>query len=327
MFQYLKRIFCFLFCMLLCTRVFAAPEDGIRDTIQKFLIDEGLDASNFSMSYYNIVTGESYAFHDEAFYPVDKLRFLPTHMYFYEEETKGAFEPETPEEPPFTIGEMSLEDCRYHSIILGEEGISEKMQAQIGTELQYLELVNSRYGQLEPDTLTEEYWEGKELSIRFLMNCIRTVSSRPELFTGLMANYSMVQKADAFANGSISYPIVQIRDEADGYITAVAEVSTPQNFLIAATVKGTGRGDAILGKLNTVICNYILAELGEEPIDEAPTTTTPQQGNSSYYIGEDRLIKDNTLMRWLIISFSVAAVVAVIAMVIWLIWRNNHRHY
>lgn len=323
---YLKRIICFLFCILLCTQVFAAPEDGIKDTIDKFLIDEGLDASNFAMSYYNPVSGESYSFNADSFFPVDKLRFLPTHMYFYEEEIKGTFEPETPEEPPYTIGEMSLEDCRYHSIIKGETEISEKMQAQIGTAMQYLELVNQRYGQLNPNTLPTEYWNGKTLSITFLMNCIRTVSSRPELFTGLMSNYAMVQESDAFADGSVSYPIVQIRDEAEDYVTAVAEVSAPQNFLIVASVKGTGRADKLLGKLNTVICNYILEEIGEDPIADTPRETS-KHNNSNYYIGEDRLAKDNTLSKWLILSFSIAAVIAVIAIIILVIWRNRHRHY
>jgi len=320
------KFFCFLFCILLCVRVFAAPEDGVKKVIDQFLIDEGLDASNFAMSYYNPTTGESYSFNGDAFVPVDRLRFLPTHMYFYEEEIKGTFEPETPEEPPFTIGGMSLEDCRYHSIIQGESEISEKMQAQIGNAMQYLELVNNRYGQLDPTTLPKEYWEGRSLSITFLMNCIRTVSSRPELYTGLMANYSMVQKADAFAEGTAAYPIVQIRDESQDYITAVAEISAPQNFLIVASVSKAGRGDEILGKLNKTLCNYILAELGEEPVADIPRESTTQ-GNSNYYIGEERLTKDDTLNRWLILAFAIAAVLAVIAIILRVIWRNRHRHY
>ncbi len=324
--KYLKRIICFLFSIVLCTQVFAAPGDGVKKIIDKFLIDEGLDASNFAMSYYNPVTGESYSFNGDTFVPVDRLRFLPTHMYFYEEETKGTFEPETPEDPPYTIGDMSLEDCRYRSIIQGETEISEKMQAQIGNAMQYLELVNQRYGQLNPNTLPTEYWNGKTLSITFLMNCIRTVSSRPEHFKGLMSNYAMVQKADAFANGTVSYPIVQIRDEAGDHITAVAEVSAPQNFLIVASVNKAGRGDEILGKLNKVLCNYILSEMGEEPVQDTPRESVGHN-NSNYYIGEDRMVKDDTLSRWLILAFVIAAVLAVIAVIIQWIWRERHRHY
>lgn len=320
------KFFCFLFCILLCVQVFAAPEDGVKKVIDQFLIDEGLDASNFAMSYYNPTTGESYSFNSDAFVPVDRLRFLPTHMYFYEEEIKGTFEPETPEEPPFTIGGMSLEDCRYHSIIRGESEISEKMQAQIGNAMQYLELVNNRYGQLDPTTLPKEYWEGRSLSITFLMNCIRAVSSRPELYTGLMSNYSMVQQADAFAQGTSAYPIVQIRDESQDSITAVAEISAPQSFLLVASVSKPGRGDEILGKLNKALCNYILEGLGETPIEDSTQQPT-SHSNSNYYIGEDRLAKDPTLDRWLIVTFVIAGVLAIVAIIIQAIWRNRHRHY
>ncbi len=323
----LYRITCCLFCLLLTMQFFsAAPAESLETEISKFMIHQGLDASNFSMSYYNPVSGESYAFNQDIFLPIGKLRFLPTHMYFYEEETRGTFEPETPEEPEFTIGELTLDDCRYHSIILSEDGISEKMQAQIGTTSQYLELVNQRYGMLDPQALPTEYWNGKVLSMRFLMNCIQKISSQPELFTGLMSNYSMVQKADAFANGSVSYPIVQIRAEDDGYVTAIAEVSAAQNFLLAASVKTVSGGDAVLGKLNQIICDYLL-ETTEQNGDSVVIQSTAVQNTPNYYIGEERLEKDGTLDRWLIVSFGIAGVISLIGIVVWLIWRSQHRQY
>lgn len=323
--KHIKKLISFLFCLLLLGQVFAAPQPSIEKTIQDFLSQEGLDDSNFAMSYYNPVTGDSYAFHAEAFLPVGKLRFLPTQMYFYEEETKGTFEPEAPDDPEFTIDGMTLEECRYHSILLSEDSVSEKMQAAIGTDMQYLELINQRYGMLNPDTLPTEYWTGKVLSIEFLMNCVRTLSTRPELFKGLMSNYAMVQKADAFVDDAVSYPIVQIRGEADGYVTAIAEVSAPQNFLLVASVKVSSGGDEILGKLNKTICNYIQGSVGETVAEETQVTT--QRDNSKYYIGEERLAKDNTLSRWLFLSFGIAAGIALIGAVIWLIWRSNHRQY
>lgn len=327
---FLSRILCFLFCLLLCIQPFsAAPEEGpvgsLEEEIKTFLITQGLDASNFSMSYYNPVSGESYSYNADVYLPVGRLRFLPTHMYFYEEETKGTFQPQGEEDPEYTIGGMTLEECRYHSIFLGEESVSEKMQAQIGNTGQYLELINQRYGLQQPETLPKAYWEGKSLSMTFLMNCIQTVSSRPELFTGMMSNYSMVQKSDAFACGSVSYPIVQIRGEEEGYVTAIAEVSAPQNFLLAASVKTSSGGDQILGKLNETICSYVLASMGEE-YEDSPETTIPNDA-PKYYVGEERMAVDGTLNRWLLLSFAIAGGLALIGIVVWLVWRSRHRHY
>lgn len=320
------RIVTIVFCLLLSMQSFiAAPASDIEDEITEFISEQGLNASNFSMSYLNLVNGESYSFNPKAYRPVGKLRFLPTHMYFYEEETKGTFEPTIKGAPEFTISGMTLEECRYHSIILSEDSVSEKMQAQIGNTSQYLELINQRYGMQDPDSLPKEYWNGKVLSAEFLMNCIQIVSARPELYKGLMSNYRLVQKADAFANGTVAYPIVQIRSESDGYITAIAEVSAAQNFLLVASIKTSAGGDEVLGDLNKLICNYILTSMGETVEEETQSPT--QNGSPNYYIGQERLEKDSTLTRWLVITFSIAGVVSLIGIVVWLVWRSWNRQY
>lgn len=320
------RIVTFLFCLLLCVQFFAAaPGEDVEDKITEFMNERGLNASNFSVSYFNLVSGESYAFNADVYRPVGKLRFLPTHMYYYEEETKGTFEPVLEDEPVFTIDGMSLEECRYYSIILSEDTVSEKMQAQIGSSTQYLELINNCYGMQELDSLPGEYWEKQSLSVEFLMNCIQIIATRPERFNGMMSNYRMVQKADAFANGSIAYPIVQIRGEEDGYITAIAEISAPQNFLVVASVKATADGDEVLGDLCKTLCNYVLESMGETV--EEQTTAPTHSGSPNYYIGQDRMEKDNTLSRWLFITFAIAGALAAVAVVIHLIWKSKHRQY
>lgn len=320
------RIVIVLFCLILCMQYFtAAPSSELSDEITEFIAEKGLSTSNFSMSYLNLVNGDTYEYNADAYRPVGKLRFLPTHMYFYEEESNGTFEPKLKTDPEFTISGMNLEDCRYHSIILSEETISEKMQAYIGNSTQYLELINQRYGSQDPATLPDEYWNGKVLSAKFLMNCLRIVSTRSTLYSGLMSNYAMVQKADAFSDGSVTYPIVQIRSQADGYITAVAEISAPQPFLLVASIKDTAGGDEVLGELGKLICDHILVSMGQTVEKETEASSTKTSPN--YYIGEERMTKDNTLTRWLLITFGVAGIFAIAGLVFWLIWRAQHRQY
>ncbi len=320
-----KRVVCVLFCFLLCGQVFAAPQSGLSVEIEAFMEEQGLNQSNFSMSYYNIQSGDSYTYCADRFVPVGRLRNLPLHMYFYEEESKGSFEPELPDQEEFMIDNMTLSDCRYHSIILGEDGVTQKMQAYIGTSMQYMELINERYGAVAAETLPAEYWNGQVLSVEFLMNCIRKISLQPELFGDLMANYSMIQKVEAFADGTVKYPVLQIRGTDGDYVTAIAEVSAPQNFLLVASVKDSERGDELLGMLNQVVCSYVDKLEGVQETEATEPTT--QRNNSSYYIGEERMAKDGTVGRWLLITFGVAGVFALIGMIAWLIWRSRHRHY
>lgn len=324
-----KRILCVLFCLLLCLQVSAAPSKGIEKEITAFMAEHSLDESNFSMSYYNLKSGEAYSFNEKHFVPVGKLWTLPLHMYFYEEELLGNLEPEIsdPEiEEEFRIAGLTLEECRYQSIILGEESISEKMMGHIGTLMQYQQLINDRYGKLATDTLPVEYWNGQVYSAEFLMNCIRTISSQPERFGELMANFRMAQKADAFADGAVPYMVVQIRGEQEGQITAIAEVSAYEPYLLVASVTEEAGGDEILSALNKTISGYVERSVGLEETT-APTETAPRPDTPNYYIGEERLQNDGTLSRWLFIAFGIAGGLALVAGIFFLIWRSKNRQY
>lgn len=319
----MKRIICMMLCLLLlCGQVFAAKTNTVEDVIRTFIAENGLNESNFSVSYYNTKTGEGYAYNDDAFFAAGALWTLPLHMYYYEQETKGAFEPtmENPEE--FTINGMTLADCRYRSIILTDEATSEAMRTALGGVEQYQELINSLYGKLDRESLPAEYWQGTAYSAKFMMNCLRTISARPEQFGDMMANYRIAQKADAFAGFQKSYTVVQVRGEADGFVCAAAEITAPQPYLLVAFVSEKAGGDALLSKLNETVCAYVEEQFGIAPT-EAPTEPTTGRNASDYYIGQDRIEKDNsTLTDWFVTAFAVAGAVAVVLIAILLIWRR-----
>ncbi len=321
----LKRFFCVLFCMILCLPAGAAPAETIEEVLLEFMDIYDLDESNFSVSYYNEKNEESYSFNDKAFVPMGKLWTLPLHMYFYEEEINGNFAPEKidPENlQELTIADKTLEECRYHSMILGDENVSLSMMSHIGTIMQYLQVVNERYGRIDMEELPVEFWDGKVYSVEFMMNCIRLVSAQPERFGDLMANFRMAQKADAFADGSVPYLVVQIRGSENGYVTAAAEVSAHQPYLLVASVADSVGGDIVLSALNETISDYVKRGAGEaeEKVDETlPTTQTP-----NYYVGQERVTDNGDLTRWLLVAFAVAATVALVGGVILMILRSKH---
>ncbi len=321
----MKRIICLLLCLLLCGQVFAVGKYGIDAKMQVFLSDHGLNESNFSVSYYNLDTGESYAYNEDAFFPSGKLWTLPLHMYYYEEEANDAFLPPLGSNEEFQISGMSLEDCRYHSIILADERISETMREEVGSLPLYLELVNTRYGLIAPEQLPEAYWEGNVLSARFLMNCLQTVQAHPELYSKMMANFRFAQKVDAFAGNSLPYELVQIRGEAEDFVCAAAEVSAQQPYLLVAFVSEKAGGDEVLAELCDLLCTHLKELSGEEPTTQPSTQRT--SGNASYYVGEKDNSQQEQLERWFLIAFSAAAVVAIIVGAVVLIKKKCKRRH
>ncbi len=319
----MKRLVCILVVLLmLCPQVFAKGP-SLTSQIQTFMQEKGLDDTNFSVCVYNNVTQESISINENLFAPVGKLWTLPLHMYFYEQMEMGAFEPTKENPEPVTIQGMTVEDALYRSLILSEDGVSEKLRAHIGSPMQYHDLINSLYGKQNKDILPPEYWNGGVLSTGFLMNCLRTVSVRPEQFGNMMTNYFSIQKADGFiGSGSPPYT-VQVRGESGDYIAAAAEVSAAQPFLIAAIIKNVTDGDEILAELNGLICAYVAEAAGEQP--QGNTEPSTQRNSSNYYIGEERMSGNDTLSQWLIIAFGIAAGVAVVLAVVFLIIRARQR--
>lgn len=330
----MKRIICLLLCLLLCGQVFAVGKYGIDAKMEVFLSEHGLNESNFSVSYYNLDTGESYTYNEDTFLPSGKLWTLPLHMYYYEEEANDAFLPPLGSGEEYQIDGKTLEDCRYHSIILADERISETMREEIGSLPLYLETVNTRYGLIAPESLPEAYWEGNVLSACYLMNCLQTVQAHPSTYTRMMENFRFAQKADAFRGNSSPYVRVQIRGEADGFVSAVAEVYARQPFLLVAFVSEKAGGDTVLAELNDLLCAHVEAQENSEATTQRSSGANTSDSSAEqtepsvkYYVGEDDNSQQELLVRWFLIAFGTAAGIAVIVGVIVLIKKKTkHRH-
>ena len=80
--------------------------------------------SNFALSYYNPTSGESYHFNETSFFPAGELWRLPLHMYYYEQESLGTYDP-PPEDPTFvyTVAGLTLDEC--HAMGLNESMVHE----------------------------------------------------------------------------------------------------------------------------------------------------------------------------------------------------------
>ena len=156
----MKRLLCLLICLcLLSSGVYAVDCDELTVRMDDFIYENDLNEDNFAICYYNPATREKYAYNETAFLPAGNTWLLPLHMYYYEQETDGAFAP--PKEDPlfvYTIGDMTLEECRYHSLLLGENEASLQMRDNLGSREQYLLLINELYGHCDPDLLPDSYY-------------------------------------------------------------------------------------------------------------------------------------------------------------------------
>ena len=305
----MKYLLCCLLCLLLLSAPVFAQEDATLDEQMRTLMDEyGLDADNFALRYHNLTTGEAYAFNQDTFFAAGWVWTLPLHMYYYIQEALGTFETEE-FEPEFTIGGLTLEQCRFRSIQNADETVAQNMREALGDFRQYQLLINETFGGYDMASLPDIFYTDTYYSAEFLMNCLKAISIHPERYGNLMQSYRLVQKAEGIASYEEA-PLVHIRGEAGGMLCDVGEVSAAQPFLVVCFVREETGGDMVLAAVNRLLSTY--SQETQLPETTAPTAAT--RNDSDFQVGTERPNDNTIVIRWIVFSLGIAAGAALIVM-------------
>ena len=326
----LRRCLCVIMCLVLLCGLVSGAENAndvepLRDRMQEFIAENGLNSGNFALSYYNPTSGESYHFNETSFFPAGELWRLPLHMYYYEQESLGAYDP-PPEDPTFvyTVAGLTLDECHYYSIILASEEVAEKMRENIGTYDQYKLTVNEAFGHVPEEELPEEFCTDNVYSTLFWINTLRAVSDQPELYQEMTRNFNMVQTVDGFASYGKDYPMVHIRGEEGGFVCDAGEISAPETYLLACCVSEEAGGDMILGRVNALICEYVEEGVGIEQDVDSEAFVRGDAAMEVVSAGNDK----GEAFLWIGAALGGAAILgAIIGFVFWLVRRKQDDYY
>ncbi len=325
----MKRIICLIFCvLLLISQVSATNEASLTEQIDAFIGQNDLHEGNFALCFFNTVTGETYNFNANTFFPVGEVWTLPLHMYYTLQERNGAFEPKdnSPEasdpEYEYTINGMNLDTCRYESIIEGNESVSVAMRDAVK---HYHDVINEELGHLPETEIHDAYHEENHYNAKFLMNCMLEIVRESEIYGELMRLYDMVPQPKGYfasADSAASrFRTVQIRGEENGYVCAVAELSTATPYLIVAIASKQAGGDKLLASLNNMIATHV--ESKTTPPEETEPTET--QKDSSVFHVNSNVSDKSSVINTIIIAIGCAAVFfLLIFLAIKLIHRLRH---
>lgn len=326
----MKRFLCLLLCLtllaaVLSIQVAANEPDLLKSRGDQFVKDRGLTEKDFAVYFYDTDTRAEYTYNEGAFFPVGNNWILPLHMYYYEHETLGDYNP-PPDDPEaiYTIEGMTLEQCRYNSIIMGKTEVARQMRDNLGSEMQYLTLINDEYGHIDPEELPDSYFLENSYSAAFLMNCLKRVSGHPELYRDMMQNFQLVQTDDGLAGYNRQYGIVHIRSEEKGFVCDIAEVAGPDTYLLVCFASDDVGGDNLLREVNELFFKYV-EELNGEQQNFAPSEE--DKAHPDYYYHNDSKATDVRAPLIMAGQFMLVAAViaAIIALVIHLIRKREDR--
>ena len=142
-------------------------EDTLEARVAQFMEENYLNEQNFSMSYYNTVTGESYAFEDTHMMVAASTYKLPLNLYYYQQELEGEIAPDA-----LIAGVYRLSDCHYQSLVWSNNEISEAMLYQIGSFQEYKQTMRT-FTDMTDDEIDPRYYSGNLYCTRMMMDALK----------------------------------------------------------------------------------------------------------------------------------------------------------
>ena len=133
----------------------------------QFMEENYLNEQNFSMSYYNTVTGESYAFEDTHMMVAASTYKLPLNLYYYQQELAGEIASDA-----LIAGVYRLSDCHYQSLVWSNNEISEAMLYQIGSFQEYKQTMRT-FTDMTDDEIDPRYYSGNLYCTRMMMDALK----------------------------------------------------------------------------------------------------------------------------------------------------------
>ena len=208
------------------------PEDftglSMEEVMADFMAERGLNEENYSVSYTNTVTGETYAFNDEKFMVAASTFKLPLNMYYYEMEQEGLIASDA----YISRAGTTLDNAHYESLVWSNNEVSIGMLYNLGEFRDYKELMRKYF------TMTEEeidyvYYVDNYYCTRMMMDALSYLYEYRMDFDELIGYMKQAQPGEYFKAGVTEYEVAHKYGWFEGAINDVGIIYAPQPFLLA----------------------------------------------------------------------------------------------
>ena len=251
-----KLLITILVVSLLCcfAAAYEAPQDftgmTLDDVMTAFMEQFRLTEDNFSVSYYNTVTGESYDFNEKNFQIAASTYKLPLNMCFYEMEWEGKIDPNE----TFRWTGMSLSEVRKQSILHSNNEVSEAMTGYWNNYYIYKENMR-KYTSLPVEEIDPSFYLTNTSCTRIMMDTLKYLYVNSEQFSELIGYMKQAMPGQYFKAGVQEYEIAHKYGAVNEFVNDVAIIYTPQPILLAVYTQGI-YGDGVCANAARLLTNY-----------------------------------------------------------------------
>lgn len=265
------RFFAFILILALCALPCAAVEytdQSLDELMEEFRAAYQLTEQNFSLCYYDTVTGEEYRFNDKRFMVAASTFKLPLNLYYYEMEANGEIASDA------YVGGYRLDDAHYQSLVWSDNDVSIAMLYNLGNFRTYKQKLE-KYYTLEQNEITNAYYVNNNFCTAMMLDTLKYLYERADSFEEMLDYMKEAQPEEYFAAYVPQYDVAHKYGffyDKDKGITAVNDVGiiyAPQPFLLAVYTENAPTGGAeVVARACELLTAYNAAQA--QPIaDEA----------------------------------------------------------
>ena len=250
----------------------AASED-LTALMDDFRAEYGLNEGNFSLCYYNTVTGEEYRYNDTKFMIAASTYKLPLNMHYYEMEAAGEISSAA------MIGVTTLADAHYQSLVWSNNDVSIDMLYNLGNFRTYKSTMK-QYFTMPEEEIDSIYYADNYYCTSMMLDTLKHLYEGGDKFDEMIGYMKQAQPGEYFKMYVTDYEIAhKYGYYVDDGVTAINDtgiIYTPQPFLLVVYTSDAPGGAEVLGRAAEVLTEYTVTQDVPEPEPEESSTVTEQ---------------------------------------------------
>ena len=256
----------------------------LEDVMADFIESYQLNPNTFAVSYYNTITGESYAWNDTWFSIAASTYKLPLNMYFYEMQEAGEITGDT----IITWTGQTLDYIHEQSIVNSNNEFSEALMYYWGDHVTYKENLR-KYFTMTDEEIHPSYWQANWFCVRMMMDCLKYLYENQDSFEELIGYMKLAMPGQYFKRGVTEYEVAHKYGAVQTYHNDVGIIYTPQPFLLAVYTQGVG--ELVSSEAARLLTAYTVWQGEQNPV-EPELPEEPEESAVQEETGHEILVEE-----------------------------------
>lgn len=241
------------FCAAPAARAEQTPDfEGktLEQIVDGFRAENGLDKSNFSLCYYDTVTGESYRYNETKMMVAASTFKLPLNLYYYELQADGKISGSD----RIPDSGTTLDECHRRSLVNSDNEVSIAMLYNLGNFSTYKQLMR-KYFTMTDGEIDPSYYGDNLYCTRMMIDCLQYLYERQDQFPEMIGYLKQAEPDAYFKRYVTDCEIAHKYGSFEGAENDTGIFYTKEPFLLAVYTQGVV-GEEICAEAGRLLYEY-----------------------------------------------------------------------